>query len=146
MKNCVQDGEVVGLQADPSNPVPLEVRVVRQLPVEALTLNCVLCPASPSLTTWLCSGLLQLCCLLSCVLGEASPLSRQPFILLLLAMCHQPALARLFPLGDPSITASGWQDFQRGTQGMLEALGPTLPCNNALLSLGLGSPVRKRAP
>ncbi|KAK2531637.1 Rrbp1 [Columba livia] len=29
MKNCVQDGEVVGLQADPSNPVPLDVRVLK---------------------------------------------------------------------------------------------------------------------
>lgn len=119
MKNCVQDGEVVGLQADPSNPVPLDVRVVRQLPVEALTLNCVPCPASPSLTTWLCSGLLQLCCLLSCVLGEASPLSCQPFVLFLLAMCHQPALARLFLLGslDHGIRLAGFSEKHTGDAG-----------------------------
>ncbi|XP_065691072.1 ribosome-binding protein 1 isoform X2 [Patagioenas fasciata] len=29
VKSCVQDGEVVGLQADPSKPVPLEVRVLK---------------------------------------------------------------------------------------------------------------------
>ncbi|KFW04723.1 Ribosome-binding protein 1, partial [Eurypyga helias] len=34
MKSHVQDGEVVGLQADPSEPVPLEVRVVRPLPLK----------------------------------------------------------------------------------------------------------------
>lgn len=42
----------MGLQADPSEPAPLEVRVVRPLPVEALTLNRVPCPVSPSLTAW----------------------------------------------------------------------------------------------
>lgn len=42
----------MGLQADPSEPAPLEVRVVRPLPVEALTLNHVPCPVSPSLTAW----------------------------------------------------------------------------------------------
>lgn len=52
MKSRVRDGEVVGLQADPSEPAPLEVRVVRPLPVEALTLNRVPCPVSPSLTAW----------------------------------------------------------------------------------------------
>ncbi|KFW00895.1 Ribosome-binding protein 1, partial [Fulmarus glacialis] len=34
MKSHVQDGEVVGLQADPSEPAPLEVRVVRPLPLK----------------------------------------------------------------------------------------------------------------
>ncbi|KFO85717.1 Ribosome-binding protein 1, partial [Buceros rhinoceros silvestris] len=37
MKSHVQDGEVVGLQADPSKPVPLEVRAVRLLPMELKT-------------------------------------------------------------------------------------------------------------
>lgn len=52
MKSHVQDGEVVGLQADPSKPVPFEVRAVRLLPMEVLTLNYVPCPISLSLTAW----------------------------------------------------------------------------------------------
>ncbi|XP_026702249.1 ribosome-binding protein 1 isoform X4 [Athene cunicularia] len=37
MKSHVQDGQVVGLHDDPSEPAPLEVRVVRLLPMELKT-------------------------------------------------------------------------------------------------------------
>ena len=44
---------------------------------------------------------------------------------------------------EPSVTVLGWQDFGGGRQGMLQVLGPTLPRDDALLGLGLGSPWRK---
>lgn len=94
MKSHVQDGEVVGLQADPNEPAPLEVRVVRPLPVEALTLNHVPCPVSPSLTAWRAACGFAQGCRVSCPVcwGEASP----P---VLSTMCLIPAFARLFPSG-----------------------------------------------
>lgn len=51
-KSRVQEGEEVGLQAEPSEPAPLEVGVGETTRGEALTRNHVPCPVSPSLTTW----------------------------------------------------------------------------------------------
>lgn len=91
----------MGLQADPSEPVPLEVRVVRPLPVEVLTANLSL--VLP-LTAWRTArGFAQGChgCVVSHPVcwGEASPLSLQPCVLFLLGTHWQPAFTRPFLLG-----------------------------------------------
>jgi len=151
MKSHVQDGEVVGLQADPSEPAPLEVRVVRLLPMEVLTPNHVPCPVSPSLNcmencTWLCSGLSWLCRLPSCVLGGSQP----PHPFNRVSRSHWERIASWLLSGcspwEPSVTAEGWQDFGGGRQGMRQALRPASLPNGALLGLGLGSPWRKGTP
>lgn len=144
MKSHVQDGEVVGLQADPSEPAPLEVRVVRPLPVEALTLNRVPCPVSPSLTAWRTArGFAQGChgCVVSHPVcwGESSPLP-SPFNHVSYS-CWEQVTSRLSPgcsPWEPSVTASGWQGFGGGGQGVLQALGPASPHNDAPLGSGLG--------
>lgn len=151
MKSHVQDGEVVGLQADPSEPAPLEVRVVRPLPVEALTLNHVPRPVSPSLTAWRTArGFAQGCrgCVVSRPVcwGEASP--PIPSIICPVPAGNTPLAGfhQAVPLGSPPSWHRAGRILGGGRQGVLQALGPTLPRNSAPLSLMLEPPWRKGTP
>lgn len=146
-KSHIQEGEVVALPAELSEPSPLEVRGGEPIPGKALNLNHVPCPVSPSLTAWRTAHDPSQGCH-SCV-GE-EPVQHPPINHVSCSIGNIAVSFHQAPLWEPSVLASGWQALGDAGRTCCKPLGQhchvTVPCGVQSLLTGRGQHPDKAVP